>query len=209
MKRIKNAGWISLVSLFAIVTSMGISRANSSKGEKSAKNPKWFECSSISDCTIAQGLCGDATGVNTKYLKSFERWTARRQASIRCAGGIQSIGRAILSCENSVCTAAIAPKSANSIHLTFAADSTCNDISECTVSRSVCGDPLGISWSKRKKWEKELRRRQPMVDCAFPQSSIKKAVLACEYNHCVAGTVPTQSSDEPMSKPVAPKRKPR
>ena len=189
----KTLGWALFVSLLAIVSVMGTSWLVGAKASKGTKNPNWLRCSTISDCTVAQGLCGDASGVNTKYLKSFDRWVARRQARIRCAGGIQSIGRAVLACENSLCVAGRAPESMSKVKLSFATKGTCNEISDCTVSRTVCGDPLGIPWYRRKKWEIKVHREEVAVDCACPVRSIKRAVLACENNHCVAGPVPSPS----------------
>ncbi len=178
--------WIMLLAFPA-----GISLFNWAWAGKGTKNPKWFRCSVISDCTVAQGLCGDPTGVNVLQLDSFQRWVARRQASIRCAGGIPSIERALLTCEKGMCLAGQAPAGKNSPRLSFATDGTCKEISDCTVSRSVCGNPLGIPWTKRKEWEQDVRRRAVAVDCAGPVGPVRRAILACERGRCQAGPDPS------------------
>lgn len=191
MKRVN--GWAVLAVLLSLALVAGAWAGPKKKLKKGERDPSWFACSRVSDCTVTSALCGDPSGVNVRHLRAYDRWVESRQNRIRCAGGILAFNRAVVACEEGVCIAGLAPADYAG-QLSAAMAGSCGDLSDCIVSHGVCGDPLGLQSSKRKVWEKKVRRQAVAVDCAGSVRRSSRAMLACENHRCVAGPAPAGSA---------------
>ena len=49
-----------------------------------AARPEWFHCKQDSDCTVAEGLCGQPKGVNIRFLRPFQNYQNRMNQQMEC-----------------------------------------------------------------------------------------------------------------------------
>lgn len=192
----RKRGWTILAALVCLAFVATAWAGEKKKVKEGERDPAWFACSTLSDCTVTEGLCGSPAGVNLRHLKAYERWVANRQARIRCAGGIQVFRQALVACQEGACSAGAAPGQGPA-GLRAGVNGECSLLSDCVISHSVCGEPLGIPAKKRKAWEKDVRRRAVAVDCPGPVTRPQRAVLACEQQRCVGGPVPEGGQTQP------------
>ncbi|MFN2165635.1 MAG: hypothetical protein ACK2U9_05200 [Anaerolineae bacterium] len=190
------SGWALAAGVICVCLATAAWAGGKKKIGKGERDPKWFACTHVSDCTVAEGLCGSPTGVNVRHLKAYGRWVQDRQVRIRCRGGIQISHRAVVACEESTCMASKAPAT-KAGQLRAGVEGECTSLSDCVVSHSVCGQPVGIPATKRKAWERTVRRRAKVADCPGPVSRSQRAVLACEKNRCVGGPAPGKPVNPP------------
>ena len=69
---------------FIIVAVLLSATIKTSYAQSSYNKNIWYSCKADSNCTLTEGLCGEAISINKKYQKQYNDWQSKIILDLEC-----------------------------------------------------------------------------------------------------------------------------